>query len=84
MAPSDPLHSVIQPQPLQNPMGKSADDEQYEEERLVFNKTIGGHFRNGKMGYRRVGALCLTWKDDDLQCKSTEVEASIAYLRLPI
>ena len=81
MAPSAPLHSGVQPKPLQSPIGKSADDEQYEEERLVFNKTIRGHYRHGKTGYRRVGALCLTWKDDDLQSKSTEVEASTAYPR---
>ena len=81
MEPSAPLHSVDLPQPLQSAIGKSADDEQYEEERLVFNKTIRGHYRHGKTGYRRVGALCLTWKDDDLQCKSAEVEPSNAYPR---
>ena len=82
MAPSAPQHSGAQPQPLQSPIGMSLDDEQYEEERLVFNKTI--RYRHGKTGYRRVGALCLTWKDDDLQCKSTEVEASTTYPRLSI
>ena len=80
MAPLAPLQSVVQPQPLQSPIGKSVDDEHYEEERLVFNKTIRGHYRHGKTGYRRVAALFLTWKDDDMQCKSSEVEASTAYL----
>ena len=40
---------------------------------MVFNKTIDGHYRHGKTGYKQVGALFLTWKDDDMQCRETEV-----------
>ena len=52
---------------------KSASEKQRDEARLTFNKTIDGHYRHGKTGYRQVGALFLTWKDDDMQCKETEV-----------
>lgn len=51
---------------------------QDEEAKIEFNKTLAGHYSNGKTGYDRVGALFLTWKDDDMQCKTTEVRA-IAY-----
>ncbi|KAL2037597.1 hypothetical protein N7G274_009710 [Stereocaulon virgatum] len=67
-------HLVAEPQPLQRSSPKNDDDEVYEEARLVFNKTIGGHYRHGKTGYREVGVLCLTWKDDDMQCKASEVD----------
>ena len=52
---------------------KSASETQRDEAKVVFNKTIDGHYRHGKTGYRQVGALFLTWKDDDMQCKETEV-----------
>lgn len=48
----------------------------YEEAKITFNKTLKGHYRHGKTGYNRVGALFLTWKDDDMQCKATEVSLS--------
>ena len=49
---------------------------QEEDAKIEFNKTLGGHYSNGKTGYDRVGALFLTWKDDDMQCKTTEVRAA--------
>ena len=52
---------------------KSASETQCEEARVIFNKTIEGHYRQGKTGYRQVGALFLTWADDDMQCKAKEV-----------
>ncbi|KAL6719066.1 hypothetical protein ACLMJK_003301 [Lecanora helva] len=52
---------------------KSASETECEDARIIFNKTIAGHYRNGKTGYRQVGALFLTWADDDMECKNKEV-----------
>ena len=52
---------------------KSASEKQRDEARLTFNKTIDGRYRHGKTGYRHVGALFLTWEDDDMHCKDSEV-----------
>ena len=54
-------------------------EEQSKKARITFDKTIDGHYRHGKTGYKRVGALFLTWEKDDLQCKETEV----AFHRIP-
>lgn len=51
------------------------ETESYEELEITFNKTIQGHYRHGATGYKRVGALFVTWEADDLQCKETEVDA---------
>jgi hypothetical protein len=48
-------------------------DEEREEARIIFNKTLEGHYRHGTTGYRRVGALFITWEDDDMDCKQREV-----------
>ena len=62
------------PSPFGHPhRSKSASETQRDEAKVVFNKTIDGHYRHGKTGYKQVGALFLTWKDDDMQCKETEV-----------
>ena len=50
-------------------------DEEREEARLIFNKTLEGQYRHGKTGYRKVGALFMTWEDDDLGCKQKEVSS---------
>ena len=47
----------------------------YEELEVTFNKTIEGHYRHGKTGYKRVGVLFITWVEDDMQCRETEVDA---------
>ena len=52
---------------------KSQEEEQKEQAQITFNKTLNGHYRHGKPGYERVGALFLTWEEDDMQCKETEV-----------
>ncbi|KAL8790443.1 MAG: hypothetical protein Q9213_000595 [Squamulea squamosa] len=49
-------------------------EEPYEELEITFNKTLEGHYRHGKTGYKRVGVLFLTWEEDDMQCKETEVD----------
>jgi hypothetical protein len=40
---------------------------------VEFNKTIAGCYRDGNAEYDSVGVLLLTWKDDDMNCKETEV-----------
>ena len=52
---------------------RSASEIQRDDAKIVFNKTIDGRYRHGRTGYRQVGALFLTWKDDDMQCAETEV-----------
>ena len=52
---------------------RSKLENQYQNARVTFDKTIEGHYRHGTTGYKRVGALFLTWEKDDLQCKKTEV-----------
>ncbi|KAL8938810.1 MAG: hypothetical protein Q9216_003691 [Gyalolechia sp. 2 TL-2023] len=54
--------------------------EEIEELEITFNKTIQGHYRHGATGYKRVGALFITWEEDDLQCKENEVDALRALL----
>ncbi|MCJ1278807.1 hypothetical protein MMC21_006625 [Puttea exsequens] len=49
-------------------------EKQYEQARVTFDKTVSGHYRHGKTGYTRVGVLFLTWAEDDMQCKETEVD----------
>ncbi len=44
-----------------------------DEARVTFNKNLGFYDRDGKTRYRNVGALFLTWMDDDVQYKATEV-----------
>lgn len=70
-----PLHSL-------HHRSKSASETQCEEARVIFDKTLAGHYRHGTTGYRNVGALFLTWKDDDMQCKNTEVGMPKACMRL--
>ena len=73
---------LLQPEPvspsianLKRPhsLPKSQDEEHKEQAQITFNKTLNGHYRHGKPGYDRVGALFLTWEEDDMQCKETEV-----------
>ena len=71
IAPADSVDES--PTPRHHNRSKSASEEQRDEAKVVFNKTIDGHYRHGKTGYRQVGALFLTWKDDDMQCRVTEV-----------
>ena len=79
MAPFPPAnssaHVLNEPQrpSLYDLRKKSRSEEQRDKARIIFNKTIEGQRRHGKNGYRHVGALFLTWKDDDMQCKETEV-----------
>ena len=59
----------------QKPRGiREQKQKEYKEARVTFDKTISGHYRNGTMGYRKVGVLLITWEEDDMHCKDTEVE----------
>ena len=40
----------------------------------AFEKMMKSNYRKTNKPYERVGLLCLTWKDDDMQCKETEVD----------
>lgn len=75
LSPSVSAHSADE-SPSPSPdhhRSRSASEKQRDDAKIVFNKTIDGRYRHGKTGYRQVGALFLTWKDDDMQCKETEV-----------
>ncbi|KAL8711529.1 MAG: hypothetical protein Q9225_007103 [Loekoesia sp. 1 TL-2023] len=61
---------IITPHP-----DKATNEDPYDDLKITFNKTLEGHYRHGKTGYKRVGVLFVTWEEDDLQCKSTEVDA---------
>ncbi|MCJ1463168.1 hypothetical protein MMC07_001773 [Pseudocyphellaria aurata] len=63
------IHAEAPPQRPKSPWEEKKEQAQY-----TFNKTIDGHYRHGSTGYARVACLFLTWKDDDLQCKETEVD----------
>lgn len=62
------FHAEAPPRPV-----KSDWEKQNEQAQLSFHKTIDGHYRHGKTGYARVACLFLTWEEDDMQCKETEV-----------
>ncbi|KAL8729574.1 MAG: hypothetical protein Q9166_004654 [cf. Caloplaca sp. 2 TL-2023] len=53
---------------------ENTSEEAYEELEITFNKTLEGHYRHGKTGYKRVGVLFLSWEEDDMQCKETEID----------
>lgn len=52
---------------------RTAFDKDRENSKIVFNKTIEGRYRDGKVGYEEVGVLLLTWEDDDMYCSASEV-----------
>ena len=70
------LHFDSVPTILQNfypsPPDKSTETGR-DDARIIFNQTLDGYNRRGRGGYRQVGALFLTWEDDYLQCRNTEV-----------
>ena len=76
------VEAQVEGQPPNHHRAKSASEAQYEEARVIFNKTIGGHYRHGETGYKEVAALFLTWKDDDMQCKATEVGRLVEHMRI--
>ena len=67
--PSPPVH------PKSASLTSEEQRDQYAEAVITFDKTIRGHYRDGKAGYAHVGVLFLTWEADDLQCKATEVDS---------
>lgn len=55
----------------QNAWGK-----QVEEAKITFDKVLDGHY-HGKSSYEKVACLLLTWQDDDLKCRETEVSHTV-------
>lgn len=74
------METSSQTQPSKNHMERKA---QYERARVTFDKTIRGHYRDGKTGYKNVGVLFITWEEDDMHCKETEVSAASTALKNP-
>lgn len=72
MATLSPASSITLPTPqlFQNQSREASADKSYAAFREIFDRVIG--YRHGK-GYSRVRALLLTWQDDDMHCKETEV-----------
>ena len=71
--PPNPIQRDHLPHTKSSPLPKTLEEIQKEEAQITFNKTLNGHYRHGKPDYERVGALFLTWEEDDMQCKATEV-----------
>ena len=70
LPPLDASHESIKTKAeTPNPSTKTESDNA----RIFFNQTLDGYNWRGRQGYRQVGALFLTWEDDNLQCKNTEV-----------
>ena len=67
------MEPPLQTHPPRSPKERQA---QYERARVTFDKTISGHYRDGKTGYKDVGVLFITWEEDDMHCKETEVSAA--------
>lgn len=65
------VHLDSAPSPPQS-SNRTAWEKQAEDAKLIFHKTLDGHY-HGKSGYEKVACLLLTWKDDDMKCKETEV-----------
>ena len=72
------METQSQAQPPKKPTELKA---QYERARVTFDKTIRGHYRDGKTGYKDVGVLFITWEEDDMHCKETEVSAASTALK---
>ncbi len=72
---SGKVTSEIPLQPSQDEQSESAERANREDAKTVFDKTISGHYRHGNSRYRRVGAIFITWKADDMQFKETAVGA---------
>lgn len=51
---------------------RTAWEKRAEDAKITFHKTVDGHY-HGKSGYKKVACLLITWRDDDMKCKETEV-----------
>ena len=70
--------SLPNPQFLRDQSREAPAHNPYAMTRKIFDRVIGENYRRGKTGYKRVHALFLTWQDDDMHCKETEVGPSKA------
>lgn len=51
-------------------------EKQAEDAKITFDKVLDGHY-HGTSGYKKVACLLLTWKDDDMNCRETEVSHTV-------
>ncbi len=58
-------------------------EKQVEDAKVTFDKVLDGHY-HGKSGYKKVACLLLTWKDDDMKCRETEVSHTVLITRCTI
>lgn len=66
------LYSESPPQVfIQDSWGKQVEDA-----KITFEKVLDGHY-HGKPGYKMVACLLLTWQDDDMTCRETEVSHTV-------
>lgn len=66
------LHLESPPQGfIQDTWGKQVEDA-----KITFDKVLAGHY-HGKSGYKKVACLLLTWQDDDMECRETEVSHTV-------
>ena len=63
------------PQPSKDQQYESAEQENREIARIIFNKTIAGHYRHDNLRYRQVGAMFITWETEEMQFNETAVGA---------
>lgn len=61
---------------LESPPQRTSWEEKAEDAKLTFHKVVDGHY-HGKSGYKKVACLLLTWKDDDMKCRETEVSHTV-------
>lgn len=73
--PQAPIDSPLEPPAPVVSTKEDSGDDLYDLAKVTFDKTLQGHYRHSTTGYSRVGVLFLTWEEDDLQCKETEVDA---------
>lgn len=51
-------------------------EKQVEDAKITFDKVLDGHY-HGTSVYKKVACLLLTWKDDDMKCRETEVSHTV-------
>ena len=75
--------SLPTPQSSRDQSREASADKRYAMAQEIFTRVVGANNRRGKTGYKRVNALFLTWQDDDMHCKETEVGSSktLPYMR---
>ena len=63
------------PLPSQDQQYESTERANRDCARIVFNKTIAGHYRHNNLRYKQVGAMFITWETEEMQFNETAVGA---------